>query len=104
MSAKSIPRVPTKNLDTLQHFARLDAENKALRGRIILNDTLHQEREKELLKAISKANKLYKRESAKVESLKANKEVEHLRGIIKTQGIKILNQTKKINELMMEKL
>lgn len=77
---------------------RLNAEIKALRGRIILNDTLHQDREKILLAAISKANRAYKREVKKVESLQSNRELIHLREIVKNQGLRITELNRKIND------
>ena len=82
----------------------LNGEIKALRGRIILNDTLHQEREKELLRAISKANRVIKRQDKQLESYRLDKERIHLKEIVRNQGFKILKLNKKINDYEMEKL
>ena len=102
---------PTTRPDTLKTAARrkrtikvLIAHIRALRGQKAIDDTLHQKERKELVQATREVNQLNKKLNAKVESLKANKELIHLREIVKTQGIKILNQSKRINIYEMEKL
>ena len=77
---------------------------RSLRALIKEVDTLHQEREKELLHVISVKNRRIKKLEKQVENYRSDKKLIHLEEVVKNQGEKMLNQTKKINELMMERM
>ncbi len=68
--------------DELQRAADRERTINKLRERITENDTLHQEREKELLRSITLCNRAYKRLEMKYTKLKKGKRVTDLERII----------------------
>jgi len=93
-----------RNQMQVNRIKELEAKNEALRGQLTLNDTLHQEQEKELLKAITVSNRKVKKMSKQLENYRLDKKLIHMEEVVKNQGFKILELNKKINEYEMERM
>lgn len=87
-----------KTIKTLVAYIR------SMRAWIKENDILHQEREKELLHAISVSNRRIKKLEKQVINYRSDKQLKHLQYVVETRGLKILELNKKINQYEMEKL
>ena len=61
-------------------------------------------REKELLHIITVNNRKIKKLGQQVENYRANKQLKHLKQVVTSQGLRITELNKKINEHEMEKL
>ena len=93
-----------RNMKQLNEIGKLNSQIRVLETLLTKSSTDYQEREKDLLKAISKLNRELKREQKKVESYKNNKELIYLKEIVAVRGLKILELNKKINDYEMGKL